>query len=216
MAIAVPRRKKEGVAIACFATVVLFNAAASMLAGADDSRLNSNELEQWRVPQHCGRNCVYITLRLLQTDVAYGDVQGELPERQEGHSLLELRQAASKFGVKMQIVKGPPEILTNCSLPVIAHWEEEEKVTGHYVVVIACTSEEVRYIDGTTAMIGTMPMVDFQTKWTGYLLIPEPSSDSRWVYATVIGTELLILFVVLWRWRSKRAPDSNNARSHSS
>ncbi len=186
------------------AVLILASLAAAYRARADvEAPRASPEAKTWRIGNKCGINVIYLMASLLTNKPDYEQVERLVPVDEKGTTLVQMRDGARPFGLNLEIVKGTPEALLACRLPVVAHWEEEQGSTGHYVIVLAASENEVQYIDGTSAMISTVSMTDFLRKWTGFLLLP--SEGQRWraalPAAAVVGASLLGISLFLGRRR---------------
>jgi hypothetical protein len=159
----------------------------------------------WRVANQCSVNALYMLARLHGKKVNYAGIEDRLPVREKGTSLAEMRDCASEIGLPCRVFKTTPDVLNRCALPVIAHWEEQRGITGHYVLVVAVKDGWVEYIDGTTAITDVLPMTEFRKRWSGYLLVPQEGKGWLWwVYlaAAVLGP--LSLGLALWSRRRGR------------
>jgi hypothetical protein len=141
----------------------------------------------WRDASRCSVNAVYIGLKLLGRRVDYASVLERVPIGEKGARLTDMRDCAASFGVEAQVVKATPASLAACPLPAIAHCEEEHQTTGHYVVVVGLTPDEVEYIDGTTGNSTTAPMAEFSKRWTGHLLLLQAPPRWRPLFWTAVG-----------------------------
>jgi peptidase C39-like protein len=159
----------------------------------------------WRTANKCGQNCIYMLLKLRGASVRYDDVERRLPIAGEGTTLVALRDCLRSFGVASHIVRGTPEALVRANMPLIAHWDEEGAPVGHFVVIMAANARGVQYLDGTTAIIASLPMPEFQKKWSGYLLTPlnPPWWQPLPLVAVALGG-LSVILAVSGRRRSRR------------
>jgi hypothetical protein len=186
--------------------LILSSLAAAQRARADpEAPPASPDAKVWRVGNKCGVNVIYLMASLLASKPDYEQVERLVPVDEKGTTLAQMREGARRFGLRLEIVKGTPAALLACRFPVIAHWEEEQGATGHYVIVLAANADEVQYIDGTTALIATVSMSDFLRKWTGFLLLP--SEGPGWRAAlpaiAVLGASLFVCTLLLGRrWPS--------------
>lgn len=131
----------------------------------------------WRSPMYCGVNSVYTFLRLNGVSVEHRQVEEAIPVGLEGSTLKDMRAAAAGFGLRSRVVRATPEQLVRCSLPVVAHVEDDSRnefdrgLRGHFVVVVAADPESVSYIDGTLGIIKAEAADSFLRQWTGLLLV---------------------------------------------
>src|SRR5262249_3844338 len=149
----------------------------------------------------------YVVLRLRGRDVSYRDVEDRLPVSEAGTRITDMRDCARGFGMDAQVVKATPTALVRCPMPMIAHMEEERKVSGHYVVVVAADGDQVELMDGTAGVPRTVSMTEFGKEWTGYLLLvrPRPWWRSLFWVAAGLGVVVLALAGVLKFARPRRA-----------
>lgn len=156
---------------------LLFAYRGNVFAGNSEhpqaEELKPNAGKVWRVANKCAVNALYIMLRLHGREIHYEDLEARLPVGPKGCSLQELRNGATHFGLKTRIVKLTPEDLRQCRLPIIAHFEEEKEITGHYVVLAVVSPSGVEFIDGTSGIISTLPTHQFALNWSGYALVAE-------------------------------------------
>lgn len=87
-----------------------------------------------------------------------------------GASLRGLVLAAESIGFTTRPVKTNLESLAKQDLPAIAHWEGK-----HYVVVYEITSNGVIFGDPAIGQ-RTLTQADFETGWTGYTLLLQPTA----------------------------------------
>jgi TRAP-type C4-dicarboxylate transport system permease small subunit len=178
----------------------------SIHAESSNNNLSSSEETDqkiWRVVNKCPVNSLYIILRLYNRAVTYRDVEERLPVGSQGSSLVQLRDCAASFGLYARVVKGSPDSLNRCRLPALAHCDEE-KETGHYVVILSVGNDEVELIDGTTAMVQTLTASEFRKRWSGHLILFE-QRQAWWSYLSIpVGLALLGLGLFLFgRWRRR-------------
>jgi hypothetical protein len=132
--------------------------------------------EFWRLANRCGVNSLFMMARLSGIPADYGTVQAAVPVTSKGTSLSDLRRFAIRIGIDAEVRRITPAILEALPMPVIAHVEQKEGQTNHYVVVTVVRPDGVEAIDGTTAILRFIPMVAFKKSWTGYVLVRRDSS----------------------------------------
>jgi hypothetical protein len=166
--------------------------------------------EIWRTLNKCSINSLYMFLRLWHQSVAYEDLEARLPVGEHGTSLTEMRDCAAACGLRTKVIKATPETLGRYPLPAIAHCDEE-KTTGHYVILVAMNEDTVHVIDGTTAVVGYPSLSEFRKTWSGYLLV----NDNRPWWAPLIPVAISLSTIsaclALWHWFGWRRAGQGNA-----
>lgn len=158
----------------------------------------------WREEKKCALNALYLLLKLHHRPVPYDDLGRRLAVTSRGTSLAEVRRCAGTLGLPARVVRTTPESLARRRLPAIAHTEEEEGTTGHYVVVLAVDEGGVETIDGTTAILKVVPMDEFRRRWTGFLLEVEGPSWRPLVPAAALLAAALAAALLIVEWRRGR------------
>src|SRR5205807_7973475 len=119
----------------------------------------------------CGPNSTYALLRLNNKDVKYADLIYWFSDSSPS-SLLEIRQCLLSFGLDSEARHIGPQVLGDCQVPFIAHFNGGRDAIGHFVVVTVVTPDQVEVIDGTTARIEVLPRHEFEKAWSGYVIVP--------------------------------------------
>jgi predicted double-glycine peptidase len=131
-----------------------------------------------RAQRECGLNSLYLMLHLSGHDVTFDQVRTAVPVGPSGTSLLELRQAASRLGVRTAVRRCSMDELASLPKPVIAYFHpkdpEPQGRPGHYVVVLRADTAGVEVIDGTLAASFRYSARHFEAEWSGHLLTPSP------------------------------------------
>jgi hypothetical protein len=188
--------RRRGIVIAMLVALLVGIALAA--ARADDN--HQVESKVWRETSRCGVNSMYLALKLLHRQVSYDAIEERMPIKENGTRLTDMRNCAESFGIDAQIVHATPATLQKCWLPAVAHCEEEQHITGHYVVVVRAAPDEVDIIDGTTGILHTVSMVEFGKEWSGYLLLLSPRPMTQWLFQAAAACGGLIAFLVLGIW----------------
>jgi hypothetical protein len=144
----------------------------------------------WRIGRQCGRNVIYMLLKLQGVKPAYSDVESRIPIRESGSRLTEMRDCARSLGLGCKIVRASPDVWESLRLPAIAHTEERGQDTGHYVLVVKKTPDAIVSIDGTTGNLSELSTAEFNELWTGYLLVAEGDSSRRGLYGAALAVGL--------------------------
>lgn len=130
----------------------------------------------------CGPNSLYLFLQLHGQKVTLDEVNQVVHPGMKGVSLLQLKEAAAKFGLQTRIHHCTWDDLVRCPKPTIAYLHHlNEAVAGHYVVVLDADREKnVDFIDGSDGVLYRNRHGFFTQGWTGYLLIPPAHSEPQW------------------------------------
>ena len=124
----------------------------------------------WRSARMCAVNSLYFLLQLRGVDVDYSQLQRELLHRHLA-SLEDIRQAAARRGVTVQVAKLTRDDLEAVPLPLIAHLEPvtvSGASRGHFVVIFDMDNHGPWCMDGTTAEVRHVPWRTFLREWSGY------------------------------------------------
>lgn len=158
-----------------------------------------------RTKVECGRNALYMHLRLTGRQPDYDAVTRATPIGPQGTSLLELRDAARRLGVDAAAVTMTREQLIAAPKPVVVYFQQspfttqDELPTGHYVVVVGTTDTQVQSLDGSTGRLRTNTWHRFETRWNGYVLTENSgggfSKRLPWVGSAVMAAVGLTLVV---------------------
>jgi hypothetical protein len=189
-----------------FSVVVACSGAADLGGGQGlgTSRAAGPEGLVWRTIYKCPINSMYILLRLYERPVRYEELEARLPVGQGGSNLTALRDCAAAYGLRTRVVKATPETLARSPLPAIAHCDEE-RTTGHYVVVLGITGQDnVHIIDGTTAVVSTQSLSDFRKIWSGYLLVADKRPWWGALFPVALGLGIVSGCLAVWDWSRRR------------
>lgn len=117
----------------------------------------------------------------------------------DGASLKGLMTAAESFGFSTRPVKANLKGLAKQSLPAIAHWEGK-----HFIVVWEIDRKQIIIGDPAIGQL-TLKREDFVTKWTGFILLLEPTfkfrqteeqKSSLWQFVELVKPHWFILLEV--------------------
>jgi hypothetical protein len=147
----------------------------------------------------CGRNALYIYLRLQACPVSYDQVAREVQIDERGTSLQALHNAARRLGFAAQVRRLTMEELANSSLPVIAHLGRSVVTgdTGHYIVVLRVEEDGVTFLDGTTGETIRYARDRFPNHWTGYVLDRQSPWRNALLAAAAVACGILTVLAVL-------------------
>jgi len=94
-----------------------------------------------------------------------------------GANLQGLRHAAERLGFSAKAVRCSVETLAQLPLPAVAHVTEEGGI-GHFVVIFELRGAKIVIGDPARGVV-TLPMAEFEQKWSGALLLAMPDLTSR-------------------------------------
>jgi hypothetical protein len=169
------------------------------------------EQDVWRIENRCGINSLYVFIRLLGQPVSYDEILRDVPVREFGTSMAELKSFLSARKIACAIVRCTPDNLHRQPLPAIAYISVGGEEQGHFVVVCAVNGKTLRLVDGTAGAVYTEAMESFVKHWDGHLLVPveEPRLASLlWAAVSISGIVLVAQSIVgaLLARRTKRGP----------
>ena len=93
-----------------------------------------------------------------------------------GTSMLGMLEAAQKMGFDAKAVRANAEVIRQIPLPAIAHVLLENGLQ-HFIVLYRITAHQILYMDPGTGTLVKINPDAFQKKWTGVLLLLEPSAS---------------------------------------
>ena len=136
----------------------------------------------------CGPNALFMLLRLCNIDVEYSEVRDAMPLRDNGTSLQQIMETASRFGLQTVARRNvSPEDLKQNVLPVILHVESapgriDEKARDHFVVVTHEREGDYFYGIDTTNLTLTRYSVEAMARnMTGYALFVRHPASAEWL-----------------------------------
>jgi Peptidase C39 family len=188
-------------------------AGASMaFSQAADTAQTPADQRTWREQRACGVNCLYTMLRIHGIQCDYQNLTDELYAVSPNgfNSLTDLKEAAGRRGLAVEVGRTTPEALITLTKPVVAHIEPlEAGGSGHFVVVLAVDEETVQCMDGTTAMVRKRSWREFAERWSGHILYPVPPASAAQVWAGYLAVGLFgagAALVLATVWPFRRAP----------
>jgi HlyB family type I secretion system ABC transporter len=119
----------------------------------------------------CGVACLAMISRYWGKNFGINQLRAFANVNRSGASLLGLVTAAENVGFSTRPIKGNLAGLKGQNLPAIAHWEG-----NHYIVVYAITRTAVIVCDPALGR-RKLTHAQFQTGWTGYILLLQPTQD---------------------------------------
>lgn len=178
--------------------------------------------KSWQEPKLCGPNSLYVLLRLMGRQVTHEEVLAEIPVGDNGCTLADLSQAATKFGLQHRVLQVSERDLRRLSPPFLVHevvmteGKPEEAAAGHFFVVTRFGSDgEVYHIDATSGAYQCAFGDRFTGSFSGYVLVPERTAlgiPLRWawylLYAVGATFAVLAILVAVWSWRMRGVTES--------
>lgn len=162
--------------------------------------------------KECGRDCLYVMLRLHGINVTRKEVDRNVPVGELGSSMYELQKGLLHFGLKADVLKLTPDSLATISLPAVIHLGLTPQ-EGHYWVLL--NLDEPKYpkcIDGSVGLFNCSKG-ELVRSWSGYALVVKRQPYSLWYYIvlTVDGLLGAILIWIGWlRYTSTHAEPTKN------
>lgn len=133
-------------------------------------------LDQWRVAQNDGLNCLYLQLRLIGTRAEYSKYRVALGNSDEYRSLQSLAVAARQFGVKAEPLLLSSAELRTLRLPILVHLEARGLGSGGFCLYLGQSDDSVTLVKGDTMEWCAVGRDEFERSWTGYALVLSPRS----------------------------------------
>jgi ABC-type bacteriocin/lantibiotic exporter with double-glycine peptidase domain len=158
--------------------------------------------------QICGRNALYMLLRLNGIDCSLDEVSRVTPVGLAGTTLTELKQTAAHFRLPCDMIKTDIETLERSkAYPCIVLTEggglipdaNGNPIPGHYWVLteFSPTGDTLAVIDGTYGLPGRYTRKRFRERWTGFALVPRRDRSDR------IGWAVTCLNAAFWVFAMK-------------
>jgi ABC-type bacteriocin/lantibiotic exporter with double-glycine peptidase domain len=126
------------------------------------------------------------------------------------NSLTDLKKAAGRRGLALEVGRTTPEALLTLEKPVVAHIEPlEAGGGGHFILVLSADEDTVICMDGTTAMVRKRSWREFAQRWSGHILYPAPPASAAQVWAGYLAVGLLgagAALVLATVWPFRRGP----------
>lgn len=179
---------------------------SSQLLASDPAR------EVWRSERNCGLNCTYLMLKSHGITTSYDRLKELIPISDFGSSLTDVSDTLTRCGLKNDALRCSPSELAGLEMPVIAHVEFTNSQgvdglpIGHFVLITAInrSTQEVAYIDGTTAIFFERPIHEFFRSWTGIAIAKRQPKWGPYGTAFMAGVLLSLLFSIMLKLRAHR------------
>lgn len=151
------------------------------------------QVADWQRPDACGANCLFVFLQLHDVDADHAELLRRLPMQPGGASLADLCDICDSYKFPTEVVVATPAEIQHLPMPAVAH-VGSRRGDDHFVVLISATGDHVRLLDGSSGSIRLIPMQDFETLWSGYLLVP---IRSKWASVQYLRLVIFALVVFL-------------------
>jgi hypothetical protein len=196
-------------------TLTLFVLPLASIAGSiDDPSKASSDWDWkpwWRDRNDCGPLCLYALFQLEGKEVSIKEIKNLTPlDGERGCSLDDLRRAAEKLGMPVEVRYVKPSDLINVPCPYILHGHASlEKNTGHFLVVVDYNKHEklpFTIIDPSYDDKIFMHNEDAILKsFSGYVLVPKKAfaNWSDYLLIIICGICFSISLYCLVRYRQK-------------
>ena len=160
----------------------------------------------------CGPSSLFMFLVASgYSEVTYEQLEA-VPISPEGTSLLNLRDAARKFGVNAEIRKYHPGELDSMPLPAIAQMLASPSTLTkfHFNVVYKIAPDRVYMLNGTTGYEEVLLRSRFNDFCSGYVMIEKRSIVSyvfsNWRLAFLAACLFVMDVVILGFWIRRQSP----------
>jgi peptidase C39-like protein len=169
----------------------------------------------------CGPRVVFTLARQLGWDVTYETIRSRMHLTAEGATIQEVKKALNDIGIGCSARRLDLTELYSCPTPLIIHISLRSKGSsdGHYLIANEIGPEGVLTFDPYRVRHALRNWTSFSDVWTGYVIIPEPSSAApatRFALAAALAVHLLALvglvssIRVAWRSLPARAGQSHD------
>ncbi|SFC67544.1 ATP-binding cassette, subfamily B [Parapedobacter composti] len=140
---------------------------------------------RWRraqVRQHdltdCAAACLASVLAWYKKEIPIARIRQLAATDQKGTTAWGIIRAAQQLGLTAKGVRGAVADLKGIPCPAIAHVVVKDML-HHYVVVYAVTESHVRVMDPAVGKLEWVPLADFETSWSGVLIILAPDEGFK-------------------------------------
>jgi hypothetical protein len=159
------------------------------------------ELERsWQTGHKCGAVGLFFMLHYHGVPTDLDTVIARTSISEAGSSLQDLKEAASRFGLKTRAVKVSPQDLANLPRPFIIHWISNDntgKTNDHFDVVTNVDRGGVQIIDTSSCVQQYRENPAVASAFSGYALIADPYNDRLYVLLYASLWAVLIVVIVL-------------------
>lgn len=166
----------------------------------------------WRVDTRCGVNSLYVMLRMLNRPVTYEQLLKETAVGEQGSSAAELARVASLHGVHLTPVHATIRSVSRWPLPAIVHLQRQTDFMGHYMLYLGSRGDAHQLLDCTSGETRAVPEGDFNSLWSGYVLLRGESvvqTMAPWISRGWLMAGVIVFFgygVRRWYQQRRAAP----------
>jgi hypothetical protein len=159
----------------------------------------------------CGPRVVFALARQLGWDVTYETIRGRMHLTAEGATIQEVKKSLNDIGIACSARRLDLTELYSCPTPLIVHINPRSKgsTDGHYLIANEIGPEGVQTFDPYKGEHSLRKWRSFSDTWSGYVVIPEPSSAARatrFAVAAALAVHLLafvgLVSSIRGAWRS--------------
>jgi ATP-binding cassette subfamily B protein len=134
--------------------------------------MNINVLQ--RGLSDCGPACLASVAACYGRTIPIAEIRQYANTQKTGTTIAGLISAAEKLGFSAKGVKGPFESIKHLAKPLIAHLKSTESA-NHFVTILIFTNWSIILVDPALGKTISMDHGEFKDRWTGVLLLLEPS-----------------------------------------
>jgi ATP-binding cassette subfamily B protein len=135
-----------------------------------------------RIKQHdisdCGAACLASVSAFYDYQLPISRIRQFAGTDTKGTNLAGMLDAAEKIGFNSKAVRVKKESLADVPFPAIAHLTLKEN-WHHFVVIYSISRKSIHLMDPASGKIEKQNIQEFNTKWTGILLLLAPSQDFK-------------------------------------
>jgi peptidase C39-like protein len=167
---------------------------ATAVAASEPSEGAHGDPADWRSPANDGATCLYLQLAALGHPIDYASVRQAVSDAGSTVTLVSLREAAQRCGVRMRIVRCRPDELRRMPKPVITYIHGVR--TGGGFALLYSMDKKCGLIPGATACIEELKIDKFRRDWSGFVLVPQPPGS--W-WNSIAGSLVVLAAYCGWR-----------------
>jgi hypothetical protein len=147
----------------------------------------------------CGVNSAYLMLKLHGIDADYRQIGAQMPIKEHGSSLADLRRVIVASGLDVGGYQcSSLRDLAAFQKPFIVHTRQRNNPGGHYIVVLDEGERGFRYLDGTFPLYGGWASPEhLEAMWTGYV-VAKTVDTSHWLIGASGVILAMCILTALW------------------
>ncbi len=124
----------------------------------------------------CGAACLASISAHYKLNLPVARIRQLAGTDKKGTNIMGMVEAAQRLGFEAKGVKGPFESIFKIPMPAVAHLIVDS-ILQHYVVIYKATSKYIEVMDPIDGQLQRKTHEEFETEWTGNLIIMLPSED---------------------------------------